>query len=454
MVARGAKRPRSELRGLLQGFQPLLLSWSGQHELKTLLRAEWRGGLPLVGGSALVCGFYLNELLLKLLPREDPHPRLFASYEAALADLAAGGEQAPVLRRFELALLAELGYALPLVREADTGAPIDPGGTLPLRLRSRAAARAAGARRRGCRSCAARRCSRSPTAATPTRETAAEAKRLMREVLDHYLEQRGVESRRVVQDLQALDGSANRRTTAVIELGVNIDHVATLRQARRTYEPDPVWAAVEAHLGGADGITVHLREDRRHIQDEDVRRLRELVHIKLNLEMAATAEMVDIAVRLKPEMAMLVPEGRHEITTEGGLDVAAQEAKLGDAVDAARRRRHRDQRVHRRRARGRSRPRRASAPRSARSTPDRMRTRSTRRVAIRRAPPVVAELGEDPRGGRGHPRSRECASMPGTRSTISTCSRSRRCPACASCTSATRSSRARSSSACARRCGR
>ncbi len=118
----------------------------------------------------------------------------------------------------------------------------------------------------------------------------------------------------------------------MIELGVNIDHVATLRQARGTYEPDPVWAAVEAHLGGADGITVHLREDRRHIQDEDVRRLRELVHIKLNLEMAATPEMIEIACRLRPEMAMLVPEGRHEITTEGGLDVASQEAKLRDAV--------------------------------------------------------------------------------------------------------------------------
>ena len=118
----------------------------------------------------------------------------------------------------------------------------------------------------------------------------------------------------------------------MIELGVNVDHVATVRQARRTYEPDPVWAAVEAHLGGADGITVHLREDRRHIQDEDVRRLRELVHIKLNLEMAATAEMLGIATRLKPEMAMLVPEGRHEITTEGGLDVQSQEVKLRDAV--------------------------------------------------------------------------------------------------------------------------
>jgi len=118
----------------------------------------------------------------------------------------------------------------------------------------------------------------------------------------------------------------------VIELGVNIDHVATLRQARRTYEPDPVWAAVEAHLGGADGITVHLREDRRHIQDEDVRRLRELVHIKLNLEMAATPQMIDIACTLRPEMAMRVPEGRQEITTEGGLDVAAQERALADAV--------------------------------------------------------------------------------------------------------------------------
>jgi len=118
----------------------------------------------------------------------------------------------------------------------------------------------------------------------------------------------------------------------MIELGVNIDHVATLRQARMTYEPDPVWAAVEAHLGGADGITVHLREDRRHIQDADVRRLRELTQVKLNLEMAATDEMVGIACSLKPEMAMLVPEGRHEITTEGGLDVLAQESQLKQVI--------------------------------------------------------------------------------------------------------------------------
>ncbi|MBK6553251.1 MAG: pyridoxine 5'-phosphate synthase [Rhodocyclaceae bacterium] len=118
----------------------------------------------------------------------------------------------------------------------------------------------------------------------------------------------------------------------MIELGVNIDHVATIRQARRTHEPDPVWAAVEAHLGGADGITIHLREDRRHIQDHDVRRLAGMTHIKLNLEMAATDEMVAIAREVGPQMAMLVPEGRHEITTEGGLDVAGQAAKLTVAV--------------------------------------------------------------------------------------------------------------------------
>jgi len=118
----------------------------------------------------------------------------------------------------------------------------------------------------------------------------------------------------------------------VIELGVNIDHVATVRQARRTYEPDPVWAAVEAHLGGADGITVHLREDRRHIQDDDVLRLKQVTQIKLNLEMAATDEMVSFACRIRPQMAMLVPEGRLEVTTEGGLDVVSQEKRLKEIV--------------------------------------------------------------------------------------------------------------------------
>jgi pyridoxine 5-phosphate synthase len=126
--------------------------------------------------------------------------------------------------------------------------------------------------------------------------------------------------------------AAANASYSLIELGVNIDHVATVRQARRTYEPDPVWAAVEAHLGGADGITVHLREDRRHIQDQDVRRLRELTHIKLNLEMAATAEMEAIALRIRPDMVTLVPEKRQEVTTEGGLDVAGQRQVLTGLV--------------------------------------------------------------------------------------------------------------------------
>src|SRR6476659_1049899 len=124
MVAKGARRPRSELRGLLQAFQPLTLSWAGTGELKTLVKAEWRGGLPLPGGAALLCGFYLNELLLKLLPREDPHPGLFDAYEEALHALTreeSPGAQAVVLRRFELRLLAELGYAVALTKEADTG---------------------------------------------------------------------------------------------------------------------------------------------------------------------------------------------------------------------------------------------------------------------------------------------------------------------------------------------
>ena len=118
----------------------------------------------------------------------------------------------------------------------------------------------------------------------------------------------------------------------MIELGVNIDHVATVRQARRTYEPDPVWAAAEAQLGGADGITVHLREDRRHIQDHDVQRIQQMCHVKLNLEMAATEEMIGIAREIRPQLAMLVPEGRLEVTTEGGLDVAGQRERLTDVV--------------------------------------------------------------------------------------------------------------------------
>ena len=118
----------------------------------------------------------------------------------------------------------------------------------------------------------------------------------------------------------------------MIRLGVNIDHVATVRQARRAKEPDPVAAAVLATLGGADGITVHLREDRRHIQDRDVYLLRDTVTTRLNLEMAAYDEIIDIALKVKPDEATLVPEKRQELTTEGGLDVLANMASVTAAV--------------------------------------------------------------------------------------------------------------------------
>jgi len=209
LVARGARRRRSELRGVLQAFQPLTLSWSGTGELKTPIKAEWRGGLPRVGGSALLCGFYLNELLLKLLPREDQHPQLYEAYERALAQLAGGADQAPVLRRFEVKLLAELGYALPLTHEVDTGRPIDP------------AERYYYAFDRGPRLVAAEPGRRYPQVRGATLlalaqddfkapEAASEAKRLMREVLDHYLEQRAIVSRRVVRDLQAMEENGDK----------------------------------------------------------------------------------------------------------------------------------------------------------------------------------------------------------------------------------------------------
>lgn len=118
----------------------------------------------------------------------------------------------------------------------------------------------------------------------------------------------------------------------MIELGVNIDHVATVRQARRTYEPDPVVAAALAEQGGADGITFHLREDRRHIQDRDVELLMRTVTVKTNLELACADDVVNIACRVHPVWALLVPESRQEVTTEGGLDVCGDSGRVADAV--------------------------------------------------------------------------------------------------------------------------
>jgi DNA repair protein RecO (recombination protein O) len=243
LVAKGARRPRSELRGLLQAFQPLALGWSGRGEVKSLVAADWRGGSGLPQGSALMSAFYLNELLLKLLPRDDPHPALYAQYEATLADLVAGADQPTLLRRFELRLLAELGYGLELARDVESGEPIVAEARYhyviergPVRTRERAAPgtrsfapdprsgasepRSASDSRSsapGSRSVAPG--SRSAPGSTVTGATllalsaghfpdprlAGEAKLLMREVLDHHLEQRALFSRRLIRDLQALE---------------------------------------------------------------------------------------------------------------------------------------------------------------------------------------------------------------------------------------------------------
>jgi pyridoxine 5-phosphate synthase len=122
--------------------------------------------------------------------------------------------------------------------------------------------------------------------------------------------------------------------TGAMALGVNIDHVATLRQARRIDYPDPVHAALVAEQAGADSITLHLREDRRHIQDRDVTLMRAVLKTRMNLEMAVTGEMIRIASQVKPQDCCLVPESRQEITTEGGLDVAGQASRIADACQA------------------------------------------------------------------------------------------------------------------------
>ena len=125
LLARGARRPKSALRGLLIGFQPLELGWFGAGEVKTLAKAEWLGGIPLLAGRCLLLGYYLNELLISLLAREDAHPILFDSYVSALQALAHGAEDAPELRKFEVRLLRELGYGLRLETDAQTGSDID-----------------------------------------------------------------------------------------------------------------------------------------------------------------------------------------------------------------------------------------------------------------------------------------------------------------------------------------
>jgi len=201
MVARAARSPRSPLRGVLLAFQPLALSWFGKGELRTLARAEWIGGHPRLQGAALMCGFYLNELLLRLLPREDPHDALFARYQDALRQLAHQGDSAPVLRSFERALLKELGYAMALERDSANGNAIDATKSYsydPERGPIEVGDGAVGAVVSGRTLLDMAR----DNYADPV--TQQQAKALMRSLLNHRLEYQPLKSRRIFRDLLAM----------------------------------------------------------------------------------------------------------------------------------------------------------------------------------------------------------------------------------------------------------
>ncbi|MDP2760095.1 MAG: DNA repair protein RecO [Sideroxyarcus sp.] len=202
LVARGARRPRSGLRGLLMSFQPLALSWFGKHELRTLHSAEWQGGQPQLQGTALLCGFYLNELMLNLMARDDPHERLFDYYQQTLQRLAQEDDHAFTLRCFEKHMLQELGYALTLTTEAKNGAPIAPGKRYRYILEHGAVAETA-----------------EPMPGMPVlgttlldmaaddyrdADTARQSKQLMRMLLDYYLAGKTLHTRELMRDLQKL----------------------------------------------------------------------------------------------------------------------------------------------------------------------------------------------------------------------------------------------------------
>jgi len=202
LVAKGARRPMSALRGVLLAYQPLLVDWSGSGEVKTLIRAEWRGGQPMLSGRALLCGYYLNELLIRFLPREDPHAALFDGYAQLIAQLPGSDQFEPLLRQFELTLLEQMGYGVPLTHEADSERPVTveadyryiiergpvpaagADAELPLisgqTLLDMAAGRFAGAR------------------------TLSQSKQLLRVLIGHHLGGQPLQSRRMFKELQSL----------------------------------------------------------------------------------------------------------------------------------------------------------------------------------------------------------------------------------------------------------
>lgn len=201
VLARGARRPRSALRGVLLSFQPLELGWFGGGELKTLAKAEWVGGLPLLNGKSLLLGYYLNELLLKLLPREDAHPALYDAYAEALAALAHGATETAELRRFEKALLRELGYGLALDREADSGAAVRSDGLYEYQI-ERGIVPAGGESPR--LTFAGKTLLDLAADDYSDPRTLAESKLLMRQLMSYYLGNQTLHSRRVFVELQEL----------------------------------------------------------------------------------------------------------------------------------------------------------------------------------------------------------------------------------------------------------
>lgn len=200
LLARGARRPRSAMRGMLMAFQPLEFGWHGGGEVKTLAKVEWLGGQPMLAGRSLLLGYYLNELILKLLPREDAHPGLFDTYAEALGGLARTSEAAK-LRRFEKGLLRELGYGLSLERDAASGEPLRPERQYAYLIERgpvESPAGAEGASYRGQ--------TLLDVAADDYSDprTAAESKQLMRQLFGHYLGGKALQSRRVFMELQEL----------------------------------------------------------------------------------------------------------------------------------------------------------------------------------------------------------------------------------------------------------
>ena len=209
LLARGARRPRSAMRGMLMSFQPLELGWFGGGEVKTLAKVEWLGGMPLLGGRCLLLGYYLNELLLKMLPREDAHAALFDAYAAALQALAEGAADAPELRRFEKTLLKELGYGLTLDVDVESGRPVVPDAHYAFLLERGPVARVgvgAGDTAIDDQGSVLSGKTLLDMAADDYSDprTRMESRRLMRLLISHHLGGKSLQSRRVFMELQEL----------------------------------------------------------------------------------------------------------------------------------------------------------------------------------------------------------------------------------------------------------